>query len=200
MRHLLASSAIMTFVEWEKLAVAVRDRRRELGFRTREAFAEATDLSPRVLGDIENARRDNYDTKTIQKLEAALQWARGRVLDLLRGGLAEREASPEEPPELQTAEGIARYLYRDDLPLVALLHRSGLREDQIFTLILRVRAIRERQHMELLTDVAEQILKGGGWAPEPVHPVTWLSEEFVTGERSPTRRQDPPDGPTLVGN
>lgn len=79
-------------------------------------------------------------------------------------------------PELSTPEGIARYLHRDDLPLVALLHRAGLAEADLFRLILHVRAVRERQNAVLLDDLAQRIRDLGGWAPDQPYPPTWLME------------------------
>lgn len=71
-------------MDWQALADAVIARRVELGFRTRESFAAETGLSSRLLGDLERSQRDNYDRTTIARLEHALQWPRGRVLEILR--------------------------------------------------------------------------------------------------------------------
>lgn len=170
-------SVTIACVDWQRLAKAVTDRRAELGYRTREAFVAATGLSRRLIGDIENGRRDNYDQITLSRLEDALRWKRGRVNDLLQGELEERAAAPKELPELQTAAGIARHVHRDDLPLVALLHRSGLDDTTLFRIILKVRAIRERQSAELLAEVAELIRAAGGWAPDQPYPPSWLFDD-----------------------
>lgn len=91
------------------------------------------------------------------------------------------EPSEMGPPEPSTPEGIARYIHRDDLPLVALLHRAGLNETDLFKLILHVRAARERQNADLLADVADRIRDVGGWAPNVVWPPLWLADD---GEES----------------
>lgn len=67
--------------------------------------------------------------------------------------------------------------FRDDLPLVALLHRAALPDAALFRLILHVRAVRERDNAVLLNDVADRVKAAGGWAPEQPYPPTWLVEE-----------------------
>lgn len=98
----------MWAMQWQKLAQAVIDRRVELGHRTREAFAEATGLSRRLLSDIERARRDNYDRVTFARLEQALEWRSGRVLDILRD---DDPSTDDESYEVLVGE-VARLLDR----------------------------------------------------------------------------------------
>lgn len=95
------------------------------------------------------------------------------------GGPKLRVVRPDaaEPSDLQTPEGIARHVHRDDLPLVALLHRAGLDDTILFRIILKVRAIRERQSAQLLTEVADLIRAAGGWAPEQPYPPLWLLDD-----------------------
>ncbi len=159
---------------WKLLGEQVVARRVELGHPTRDGFAKASGLSARLLTDVEGVKRTNYDRVTFTRLEKALKWPEGRVRALL--------ATPEQPAEpgeswLSTPEGIARHLHRDDLPLVALLHRAGLTESDLFRLILKVRARREKQNAELLEEVAAAIRDRGGWAPEQAYPPMWLVEE-----------------------
>ena len=70
-------------MDWQALAQAVIERRVELGFRTREAFAAETGLSSRLLGDLERATRDNFDRVTLARLEQALEWAPGTARHIL---------------------------------------------------------------------------------------------------------------------
>ncbi len=81
-------------MDWERLAQAVIDRRVELGYRTREAFAEGTGLSSRLLGDLEKARRDNFDHVTLARLEQALQWKSGTARAILTAVPDRDEADP----------------------------------------------------------------------------------------------------------
>ncbi len=159
-------SGVATPEDWKRLGRVVLDRRVELGMRTREAFAEKVGLSTKTLGEIERGARTSYDAGTLSTLELALGWPKGHVEKLLR--------APNGPAELATAAGIARYIYRDDLVLVALLERSGLDEAAVFRLILRVRARREQQNADLLGEVAGLIREAGGHAPDPAYPPTWL--------------------------
>lgn len=78
-------------MDWQRLAQAVIDRRVELGHRTREAFAAHTGLSSRLLGDLERAKRTNYDRVTLARLEQALGWPSGRVLEILRSALPDHD-------------------------------------------------------------------------------------------------------------
>ncbi len=72
-------------------------------------------------------------------------------------------------------------MHRDDLPLVELLHRSGLPDGAKFALILHIRAAREAEQRRLLEDVAQHIRDGGGWAPERAYPPLWLVEDTPNG-------------------
>ncbi len=163
---------------WEQVADRIRERRAELRL-TRAQLADAARVSARLLGDLENARRANYDGRTLAQVELALGWRRGAFARIGHGQepeLANPHVEPE-PSWLSTPEGIARHLHRDDLVLTALLHRAGLTEPDLFRLILHVRAVRERQNAELLADVASRIRAAGGWAPEQPYPPTWLGED-----------------------
>ncbi len=160
--------------DWAKLGKAVTRRRVELGIDTIAAFARRVGLSTRILGDLESGKRSSYDPATLAKVEQALGWPEGRVDELLNGPAAESASW------LSTPEGIARHIHRDDLPLVALLHRAGLTETDLFRLILKVRARREKQNAELLEEVAAAIRELGGWAPERAYPPMWLVEDDAT--------------------
>ena len=70
----------------KRLGVAVVARRIELGMRTTKALSEKTDLTPRMLGDLENGRRDNFSSGTKAQIERALQWAPGSIDSTLAGG------------------------------------------------------------------------------------------------------------------
>lgn len=73
-------------MDWRRLADYVVDARTALGIKTREALAEQVGVSSRVLSDIENARRTNYDRVTIASLERVLGWGTGSVTRILAGG------------------------------------------------------------------------------------------------------------------
>jgi transcriptional regulator with XRE-family HTH domain len=92
---------------WQRVAGAVISRRRALGMRTASALAEKMQVSSRLLGDIENARRTSYSPGTIAALEAALRWESGSVRAVLDGH------EPVERPEL-TAREAGRALEHGD--------------------------------------------------------------------------------------
>lgn len=85
-------------MDWQRLAQAVIDRRVELGYRTRESFAEGTGLSSRLLGDLERARRDNFDHVTLARLEQALQWKAGTARAILTAKPERDDDDPDPDP------------------------------------------------------------------------------------------------------
>lgn len=70
----------------QRVADAVIARRVALGYTTRNAFAQAVGVSSRVLSDLENANRDNFDSVTIARMEQALRWLPGSVAAIAAGG------------------------------------------------------------------------------------------------------------------
>lgn len=69
----------------KRLAQAVIARRVELGMTTTKALAEEAKLSPRMLGDVENGRRDNYSDGAKAQIERALAWDSGSIDAVLAG-------------------------------------------------------------------------------------------------------------------
>lgn len=80
------SISLMASEEWKRLGNLVVRRRNELGMTTRESFAEATQLSSRMLGDVEKARRTNFDAGALARIEIALRWQSGSIDRILTGG------------------------------------------------------------------------------------------------------------------
>jgi DNA-binding XRE family transcriptional regulator len=76
----------------------VRERRLEQGFDTSKALAERIGVSPRLVGEIENGRRDSYRPSTLWKLDRALGWERGSSQAVLDGGEPTVSASPPASP------------------------------------------------------------------------------------------------------
>lgn len=72
--------------DWERLGRYVIARRVELGFRQRPEFSAAVGITSRVISDIENGRRSNFDPVTIAALEKALGWETGSVHRVAAGG------------------------------------------------------------------------------------------------------------------
>src|SRR5262249_60742277 len=70
--------------EWQRLADYVVARRVELGMRDRRAFAEATGVTERTLGKLENGQR--VSPSTLGMVENHLGWAPGSCRRLLAGG------------------------------------------------------------------------------------------------------------------
>ncbi|MFB8276945.1 Scr1 family TA system antitoxin-like transcriptional regulator [Nocardia colli] len=79
--------------DWKLLAEHVVARRELLGMGTRQALAEETGLSYRLLGDLERGTRPLSDG-TLAILEQALGWAPGSAWQVLRGGTPTIGSSP----------------------------------------------------------------------------------------------------------
>jgi len=71
---------------WEELGTALIQRRTALGFRSRQAFAEATRCDYRLLYDVERARRTNFGTAVLTSLELAYGLRPGAFATFLAGG------------------------------------------------------------------------------------------------------------------
>lgn len=70
--------------DWWRLADYVIARRVELGMRDRRAFAEATGVTERTLGKLENGQR--VSPSTLGMVENRLGWAPGSCRRILAGG------------------------------------------------------------------------------------------------------------------
>ncbi|WP_169813256.1 helix-turn-helix domain-containing protein [Nocardia jejuensis] len=94
--------------EWKRLASYVITRREERGITTRQALADMTGLSYRLLGDLERGTRRVSDG-TLAIIEQALAWAPGSVDAILSGG--EPEPSDDRPdPETTSSHSAIRIL------------------------------------------------------------------------------------------
>ena len=70
--------------DWQRLADYVVARRVELGMRDRRAFAEATGVTERTLGKLENGQ--HVSPSTVGMVENRLGWAPGSWRRILAGG------------------------------------------------------------------------------------------------------------------
>jgi len=70
--------------DWQRLADYVVARRVELGMRDRRAFAEATGVTERTLGKLENGQR--VSPSTLGMVDNRLGWATGSCRRVLAGG------------------------------------------------------------------------------------------------------------------
>lgn len=79
----------------QNLAENVRKRRIDLGYRKIKDFAKEVGVTPRLIGEIENARRDSYSPTTLQALDSELGWTQGTSARLLAGTTDLPELSSE---------------------------------------------------------------------------------------------------------
>jgi hypothetical protein len=97
--------------DWAALAREIKRRRVVLGYQRQNAFAEQLPFGARLLGELENGRRDNYEDATLDALEVALHWGPGSVEAVLSGGQANELPLPVPKTnpltEMQNAELVA---------------------------------------------------------------------------------------------
>jgi hypothetical protein len=115
--------------DWRRLADYVVARRVELGMRDRRAFAEATGVTDRTLGKLENGHR--VSKSTLGMAENQLGWAPGSCRRILAGG---------EPITEPADHGQAEY---DDPTLRHLASTPGLPPEVIRGLIALARNWRQ---------------------------------------------------------
>jgi len=115
--------------DWQRLADYVVARRVELGMRDRRAFAEATGVTERTLGKLENGQR--VSPSTLGMVENRLGWAPGSCRRLLAGG---------EPNVSSPDRGHAEY---EDPTLWHLASTPGLPPDVVRGLVALARNWRQ---------------------------------------------------------
>ena len=115
--------------DWQRLADYVVARRVELGMRDRRAFAEATGVTERTLGKLENGQR--VSPSTLGMVENRLGWAPGSCRRILAGG---------EPNVSSPDRGEAEY---DDPTLWHLASTPGLPPDVVRGLVALARNWRQ---------------------------------------------------------
>jgi transcriptional regulator with XRE-family HTH domain len=154
--HLSMSGDPDPLEPWRRLGAAVIARRVELGYRTREAFAEKAGLTSKTLAEVERGLRASYDPATLAKVERTLRWQPGRVRQILDG-----------PQVIDPAE-VARTIARDDFVPTWLIVNSGLSPADVLRVELLVRQRREEWERAVLwPEVAALITGLGGTVSYP---------------------------------
>jgi transcriptional regulator with XRE-family HTH domain len=129
---------------WERLGQFVVSRRLEMGYRQRQALADAIGVSLRTVGDIETGRRSKFDPTTIAALENGLGWETGSVLRIIEGGEpVMRKATPDAPSLDEQDEAVIRVM------------RSNIPEEQkrtIVRMLIDERREAERQRLRRAED------------------------------------------------
>ena len=115
--------------DWQRLADYVVARRVELGMRDRRAFAEATGVTERTLGKLENGQ--HVSPSTLGMVENRLGWAPGSCRRTLAGG---------EPDVGSPDRGHAEY---EDPTLWHLASTPGLPPDVVRGLVALARNWRQ---------------------------------------------------------
>jgi transcriptional regulator with XRE-family HTH domain len=119
----------MAGADWRRLADYVVARRVELGMKDRRAFAEATGVTERTLGKLENGQR--VSPSTLGVVENLLGWAPGSCRRILAGG---------EPNARSAEQSHDEY---DDPTLRHIASTPGLPPDVVRGLIALARTWRQ---------------------------------------------------------
>lgn len=90
---------------WRRLGPLLKRRRVELGFPVRIAFARHhRQPQDRIMSDLEQARRSNYDELTLHRAEGWYQLAEGSITRFLDGAVDALE--PAAVPHLDAMVGV----------------------------------------------------------------------------------------------
>ena len=121
----------MAVEDWQRLADYVIARRVQLGLRDRRAFAEATGVTERTLGKLENGQR--VSPSTLGMVENHLGWSPGSCRRILAG---------EEPHVASQDRGPAEY---QDPTLWHIASTPGLPPDVVRGLVALARNWRQSE-------------------------------------------------------
>lgn len=145
----------------ERLARYVIARRVELGWKQRIEFAAAAQITTRVVSDIENGRRYNFDPVTIAKLEKTLGWATGSVDDVANGGEPRLCGPRGQADESTLGQLLTTYRPTEDEALVRVM-RSNLPDSKKRELIQMLVAEQQSVQRERLERTLKMIQMLGG--------------------------------------
>lgn len=143
----MTTTPIQTGQDWTRLKNRVIAARVALGMKTRRQLARTMGISDRVIDDLENCRRTNYDQATLARLEQALGWATGSVDVVLSGGepfRASVDHTTPDPAGVSDVELMARVVLESDLLPDRVKHQ----------VLLEVLRFQERQAQERRTMLA----------------------------------------------
>jgi transcriptional regulator with XRE-family HTH domain len=139
----------MTETPAKRVAVAIRARRDAMAL-TQVEMSQLSGVSEPVWGDLETARRENFDRRTLVKVCRALGWS-PESIDRIRRG--------EDPVVLTTAEGAFR--------AAGTSATAGVGDLQVaFSATAPVTEATARQ----LVDLLQRLLDEGGIRPNPTDP------------------------------
>jgi len=87
---------------WKQVGSQLRRQRIELGYSDRQSFVDAHGLKYRIINDLENGKRDNYEMDTLIAAEVAYRVVPGLLKPALDGGTLEfaapgRDAAVQGP-------------------------------------------------------------------------------------------------------
>ena len=77
------------------LAEQVVKARLRKGYSTQESLAKRVKVCSRLIGDLENGRRESYAKRTLQRLDNALSWENGTAQSILSGEITQPNISTD---------------------------------------------------------------------------------------------------------
>ena len=162
----------------QKLASCVVERRLEIGLPTTKSLAERSDISARLLGDVENGRRDSYSKATLWALDKALEWVPGSAQAVLDGG----EPTPLAPSAPTPGPALVDEVAGESLAELLIGESADeLAEDEISEIESVARAAALKRKREILASrPATRALEPAGEAEEELPDFTQLAARTVT--------------------
>ena len=142
--------------DWVRLGKYVVARRVELGFEQRVDFAAAAQITTRVISDLENGRRGNFDPVTVSKLEKTLGWETGSLQRVAAGGEPRLRGAHDTADETTLGDLLTTYRPTEDAALIRVM-RSNLPDAKKRELVRMLIAEQERAARER-TERAEQMI------------------------------------------
>ena len=144
--------------DWNRLGKYVVARRVKLGYDVRMGFASAAQITTRVLSDIENGRRGNYDQVTVAKLEDALGWQTGSAIRVLEGGepwLKDQTPSASTDASLNRLLLDGRSTEDEALARVMRSNLTDVQKQEVRRILIAEREAAERRR----TEHAEELIR-----------------------------------------
>jgi transcriptional regulator with XRE-family HTH domain len=122
--------------DWQRLGRYVLARREELGYKQRGDIASAVGVSTRVMSDIENGRRGNFDPVTVAALERTLGWETGSAARIAAGGEPAFRGGVVSPP---TETGVSVGGQTDEITMIYESNMSARQKLEAIRMVLELR-------------------------------------------------------------
>jgi hypothetical protein len=150
---------------WRRLADAVRQRRDERGWTQPDVYSRGGPSIDRIQA-IEGVRTDSYSSRTLSKLERALEWEAGSCRAILAGG----EPTPIDARRVTLSDRGAAAETLDTAPSLAELTERLERQEQTTARLAEQNENLRRMLHEITGKDPQSAGNAGGEEPESDEP------------------------------